>query len=466
MVENPLQWAARAVYSGALWLGQPLLRIKLARRAKAEPGYAHAVQERFGFYDQPASGHAWVWVHAVSLGETRTAAVWVAALRQVQPGVRVLWTHGTATGWAEGQRHLHPGDAQTWQPWDTPGAVTRFLAHWQPRALLLMETEIWPNLMAACQQIGVPVMLLNARLSAKTHQQSQRWLLSLLARPAYARLHAALAQTDADAQRLASLGAPVAAITGNLKFDAQANPAQIELAQRWRGAAPRRRVALLASSREGEEALWCSALAQSFKEKTAVGPNLSAEAATKNVAIADAASVQWLLVPRHPQRFDEVAALLAQQLAPLGIGVQRRSSWSHGGPPDDATAPTVWLGDSLGEMTLYAALADVALLGGSFEPLGGQNLIELCATGCPVVMGPHTFNFAQAADDALAAGAALRVDGVAQAIDAAANLVHDEPALAGHRRAALQFAQAHRGATQRTLGHVMAVLGGLPAALP
>lgn len=433
-----------------MWLAQPLLRRKLRRRAVQEPGYGLAVDERFGLYTGVVPVHTapTVWIHAVSLGETRAAAVLVAALRVQLPGMRLLLTHGTATGRAEGAKLLQPGDLQAWQPWDTHGAVQRFLKHFKPAMGVLMETEIWPNLVSACQTLQVPLVLANARLSDKSLRQAQR--LAWLACPAYAGLAAAWAQTSADADRLAQLGAPVRGVLGNLKFDVAPDVRQLKLGHDWRQAWGRP-VLLLASSREGEEL----ALLQIIKSFWP--PSLSDKAQATTDSIAN--HVQWLIVPRHPQRFDEVAALIATQ----GFAVSRRSAWGAAGPvPDAATTnathgaqtsapglPTVWLGDTLGEMAMYYALADVCLLGGSFEPLGGQNLIEAAACGCPVVMGPHTFNFAEAANQAQAARAALRVADATQAVTRAAALVLDSADLLAMRAASLQFARAHQGATDR-----------------
>ncbi len=163
-------------------------------------------------------------------------------------------------------------------------------------------------------------------------------------------------------------------------------------------------------------------------------------------AMTNLSQVQWLIVPRHPQRFDDVAQLIESH----GFTVQRRSAWGQGGPAAVAhQKPVIWLGDSLGEMALYYGLADVALLGGSFEPLGGQNLIEAAACGCPVVMGPHTFNFMEAAEQAQAAGAALRVADLAEAVAVARALCFDRPRSEVVRQAAKRFAQSHQGAAQR-----------------
>ncbi|MBU3711978.1 MAG: 3-deoxy-D-manno-octulosonic acid transferase [Limnohabitans sp.] len=403
---------------------QPWVRRKLARRGRAEPGYLHAIEERFGDYTQP-QGKGYLWVHAVSLGETRAAAVLLKAVRAQWPDLPVLLTHGTATGREEGQRLLQPGDCQVWQPWDTPQAVAKFLAHFQPRVGLLMETEVWPNWVAACRRAGVPLILANARLSEKSLAQARR--LAWLSRPSYAGLSAVWAQTEPDAQRLRSLGASVSAVMGNIKFDATPEAGQL-LAGRTARAALDRPVALLASAREGEEALWSKAVWAHAKAQP---------------------SMQWLVVPRHPQRFDEVAKLLALQ----GWQVVRRSqqadaSWP---PASDPAVPTVWLGDTLGEMPYYFGLADVALLGGSFEKLGGQNLIEAAACACPVIMGPHTFNFLEAAEAALQAGAAQRVEDMGQAVATAWQWVNDAAGLAQRAAASELFANSHRGAAQRSV---------------
>ena len=441
--------AALWLYSALTWAAQPLLKRKLRRRAVAEPGYGAHVAERFGHYApsldslMPSDSRysadlcaPLVWIHAVSLGETRAAAILLIALRQQLPGMRLLLTHGTATGRAEGAKLLQPGDVQVWQPWDTRAAVARFLQRFRPSVGLLMETELWPNLVASCRAHGVPLALVNARLSEKSQRQAQR--LAWLARPAYAALTAVWAQTELDAQRLRHLGAPVQGVLGNLKFDVVPDAAQWTEGRAWRAHSPRP-VVLLASSREGEEALWLEN-ALDLASKQPLSHTGHALAAIKS-EVHQRQDVQWLIVPRHPQRFDAVAQLLEG----AGLRVSRRSQWTHAPAPAD-----VWLGDSLGEMALYYGLADVALLGGSFAPLGGQNLIEAAACACPVVLGPHTFNFAEAADLACAAGAAQRVVDMAQGVAAACALAQERASLALARDTAAQFAQAHRGAAQAT----------------
>ena len=434
------------LYSLALRCLQPLMLRKLRRRALSEPGYGVAPQERLGEYTGVVnwSGVPVVWVHAVSLGETIACAALVTELRAMLPGMRLLLTHGTATGRGQGASLLQPGDVQVWQPWDTPDAVNKFLTHFKPVVGLLVETEIWPNLVARSKAFGVPLCLVNARLSEKSLRQAQR--LTWLARPAYSGLRAVWAQAPADAQRLATLGAPVQGVLGNFKFDARPDADKLTQGKSWR-ATLGRPVISFAISREGEEALFLAVL----KQKKAVANVIYASDAPDLIA-----NVQWMIVPRHPQRFDEVADLCAVQ----GFSVSRRSQWGSAGPlgSEANTTNTIWVGDSLGKMALYYGLSDVALLGGSFAPLGGQNLIEAAACGCPVVMGPHTFNFAQAAELAVKAGAAWQVADMAAAVDKALQLVQRPVAQQAAARAAGALAGAHQGAARRTAQAVKQLL--------
>lgn len=427
-------------------LAQPLVRRKLRRRAVAEPGYAHAVEERFGHYDEAAVGTGWCWVHAVSLGEARAAGILIAELRRQYPDIPILLTNGTATGREEGAKLLAPGDLQVWQPWDAPDAVARFLDRFQPRIGVLMETEVWPEMTAACAERGIPLVLANARLNENSLAAAER--LAWLARPAYSALSAVWAQTEADSHRLVSLGAKVAGVFGNLKFDATPDARQLAAATTLRTQLPRP-VVVFASSRDGEE----QQLLEVLKRFGALAPVPPAQEAVQSIA-QRVQAVQWMIVPRHPQRFDEVAALVESQ----GFAVARRSA---AGAP---AAAEIWLGDSLGEMALYYGLADVALLGGSFEALGGQNLIEAAACGCPVILGPSTFNFAEAAALSLAAGASLRVENMEQAVTAALKLVEKPERREAMAEAALAFASANRGAAERTAAAVLAIAEGASVA--
>lgn len=450
-MKTGLSWAERlalGVYGVLMRSLQPLLRRKLRRRGQQEPGYLMHMPQRFGFYDQAPPAPGRIWVHAVSLGETRAAAILIAALRAVWPDMRLLLTHSTATGWAQGQSLLRAGDAQAWLPWDTPEATQRFLLHHRPRLGILMETEVWPVLVQACAQAQVPLVLANARLNATSLRSGLRW--SLLSRPAYRGLSAALAQSPHDAERLQQLGAPVQGVLGNLKFDVSPQPDALALAQVWRSQwqiqGQPRPVVMLASTREGEEAMWLQALA----------------ADANRLAAFRMAGVLWLLVPRHPQRFDEVHDLVTAQ----GLAVFRRSTWT----PDLSVAADlaeknekteVWLGDSLGEMPVYFQSADMALLGGSFMPLGGQNLIEAAAFGCPVIMGQHTFNFAEAAQNAQAAGAAVRVNGMDAALDQALAWLHHPAERANARQQGLHLVAQSRGAAKRYAQVIQAHFGAV-----
>ncbi len=410
--------AARAAYSALLRLATPGYLLRLWWRGAHEPLYRHALAERLGF-GAPDAAPGRLWLHAVSLGETRAAAPLIDALRAREPGLRLVLTHGTATGREAGRALLREGDVQCWLPYDTPGAARRFVQRFRPRLGVLMETEVWPNLLHAARAAGVPMLLANARLSPRSLRKGQR--LGALMRDAAASLTLALAQTEDDGQRLRAAGVCDVRVTGNLKFDMAPDERQLTAGRAWR-ARLARPVVLAASTREGEEA----ALLDAWAALPAARPLL-------------------LVVPRHPQRFDEIAALAVAR----GFALVRRSA----APALPEAAGDVLLGDSMGELALYYAAADVALLGGSFAPLGGQNLIEAAACGCPLVMGPHTFNFAEAAELAVAAGAAQRVRDIAEGVAAAMALLPGREAVAAR---ALAFAGAHRGAAARMADAVLA----------
>ncbi|MBS1158090.1 MAG: Three-deoxy-D-manno-octulosonic-acid transferase, N-terminal [Proteobacteria bacterium] len=406
---------ARLLYSLLLYLITPLIWLRLLWRARKQPEYLHQLGERYGFYG-PLAPAKLIWVHAVSVGETRAAQPLIEGLQARWPEHRILLTGMTPTGRQAGRQVYGEKVIQAYLPYDYPGAVGRFFRHFSPAFGLLMETEIWPNLLAGAQVAGVPVVLANARLSARSARGYGK--LPALVRPAFASLAGVAAQTAGDAERLSGLGAPRVEICGNLKFDVMPAAAQLALGQGWRAAIGERPVWLAASTREGEEELVLDAFAR--------------------LAWPEALLV---LVPRHPQRFAEVAALLQRR----GLAAGRRSA----ALPQLETQ--VWLGDSMGEMAAYYAMADVAFIGGSLLPLGGQNLIEAAACGCPVLVGPHTFNFLQATEDAIAAGAARRVADVAELGQAVAALLREKNELAAMCRAAAEFAAAHQGAAQRTL---------------
>lgn len=418
---------ARRIYSALLVLLTPAYLLRLWWRGRAEPLYRHALAERLGWHDgAPSSG--WVWVHAVSLGETRAAVALIDALRERVPGMRLLLTHGTATGMEAGHGLLRPGDTQTWLPYDAPGCVRRFLARFRPAVGVLMETEIWPNLLHETRAMSLPMVLANARLSEKSRLKGER--LKSLFEPAMNGLTLVLAQTDDDAGRLRASGAGNVVVSGNLKFDVTPDAGQLQQGQAWRGLL-QRDVVLAAITREGEEAMLLAAWAQLAEPRPLL-----------------------LIVPRHPQRFDEVAALVQS----AGRSLARRSGWAEM-PGAEALTAQVWLGDSMREMALYYACARVALLGGSFAPLGGHNLIEAAACGCPVIMGPHTFNFADAADLSIAAGASLRAADMADAVNQAKTLLSSD-LLPRFSSNALVFASMHRGAARRMAERIAQLVQG------
>jgi 3-deoxy-D-manno-octulosonic-acid transferase len=408
------------VYSILWWLALPLVLGRLWWRGRREPGYRAHLGERLGFYGPRQEHGLTIMVHAVSVGETRAAEPLVEALLASWPGCRILLTHMTPTGRATGHALFGKhGERliQSYLPYDTGFMVGRFLHHFQPRICILMETEVWPNLIAACAAHGVPVALVNARLSERSLRRGRRFggLMMEAARA----ITVVAAQTEADARRIASLGAPQVAVTGSIKFDVVPPEAALRTGAMLRERLGARPVLLCASTREGEEALILDAWRR----------------------MARPAGMLLLLVPRHPQRFDEVARMVEER----GFSLARRSSL-----PGRVDAD-VLLGDSMGEMFAYYAACDCAFIGGSLLPLGGQNLIEACALGKPVLVGEHTFNFLQATDEAVAAGGALRVADADALLRTAASLLEDAPRRAAMGARALAFAGHHRGATARTV---------------
>ncbi len=395
----------RWLYGAAWRLSLPLILARLWWRGRREPGYRDFVGERLGQY-RVARGEKLLWVHAVSVGEARAAAPLVRMLQQAFADHRVLMTCTTAAGRETIKQVYGESVLQGYLPYDLPSAVQRFLEYFRPRLGVLMETEIWPNLLAGCTAGGVPVLLANARMSEKSARGYARW--RALTGPAFRSLAAVCAQSADDAQRLRALGAAQVEITGNLKFDVQPDPAQLAAGRAWRAALDRP-VLLLASTREGEEKLLLEGLQGRFLT---------------------------VVVPRHPQRFDE--------LAPLAHS--RRSRTALPAPTD-----RVHLGDTMGEMAFYFGACDVAVIGGSFVPLGGQNLIEALAAGTPVVTGPSMFNFAEATRLAVQAGAAIQAPDARSALREAVALLSDSAKRQAMAQAGRQLCEAHRGATGRHL---------------
>lgn len=412
----------RLLYSFFWCLALPLVLARLWWRGRKEPGYREHIAERFGSYDLPKPAGPVIWVHAVSVGETRAAEPLINALLAAYPQHTILLTHMTPTGRATGKSLFAArGDrvVQAYLPYDIGFLAARFIRRFEPRLCILMETEVWPNLIAQCTKYLVHVALVNARLSERSLRKAMR--LKKLMVPATRQIDCIAAQTEADAERIRQLGARNVHVTGSIKFDVEPPPAILERGHRLREQIGMRPVLSCAITREGEEALILDAL-----EKVDFG------------------DVLLLIVPRHPQRFDEVANLIEAR----GLKTMRRSALGDAPLQPDVR---VLLGDSMGEMFAYHTAADVVFIGGSLLPLGGHNLIEACAVGKPILIGPHTFNFSAVTKDAIDAGAALRVQNASMMISEGLGLLRDDARRHAQGEHALAFARQHRGATVRTL---------------
>ena len=417
----------RWIYSAAWYLATPFIRRYLKKRALQAPAYLEHWDERFGRALAPRAQGA-IWVHAVSVGETRAALPLIVALRKEWPDAPLLITQMTPTGRACAI-DLYGDQAEIrYLPYDYPGAVRRFVENYRPMFGVLMETEVWPNLIAAAHRAEIPLFLANARLSEKSFNGYRK--VGSLIRASLSKLTAIAAQSPDDMQRLQRLGGQNLQICGNTKYDFSPPEAQLTLGEQFRARIGARKVLVCASTRQGEEALILRAWQ---------GRNTDC---------------LLVLVPRHPERFSEVAALVAH----AGLSVQMRS---------DGLAvkreTQVWIGDSMGEMFAYYRAADLVFIGGSLLPLGGQNLIEPASVGVPVLMGPSTYNFAQASRLAFEAGAALQVDDAGQMVDCANHLLTDENQCTNMRKAALEFSSAHRGASQCIVGMIKQRLDKLTA---
>ena len=422
----------RFLYSLLWWLAMPLVLARLWWRGRREPGYRQHWGERLGRYPAAASNAGaavpTLWIHAVSVGETRAAQPLIDALLQAHPAHRIVLTHMTPTGRATGAAlfgHYGTRLESRYLPYDIGLMLRGFLRTYQPQVCILIETEVWPNLVAQCRRRQIPVTLVNARLSARSLTRGLR-MQGLLGGAARG-LTATAAQTPADAARLQQMGVAPVTVTGSIKFDVVPAPAQLAQGQFWRTQFGRRPVLLCASTREGEEEAILAALA------------------------AVPVDALLVIVPRHPQRFDTVADLISAH----GLPLVRRSTMG-----DAPLAPSVRvvLGDSMGELFAYYTAADLAFVGGSLMPFGGQNLIEACAVGTPVLVGPSSFNFADVTDDAIAAGAALRIDDAPALLASAQALFADAAVRGAMAGAARAFAARHRGATARTMAMLEPIL--------
>lgn len=428
MLHCPAMSVARLFYTLLLVVALPAAAAFLLWRGRRHPGYRQHWGERFLGLAPPPMRSPLVWVHAVSVGETRAAQPLVEALLRDRPDLHVLITHGTPTGRDTGRELFGDRVTRAYLPYDLPWAVATFLDRQRPAIGLLIETEVWPNLVAACSSRGLPLCLVNARLSERSYRGYSR--LRSLARSAFGGLDRVLAQTQADSDRLSLLGVHDVRVTGNLKSDADPDPRQVALGCDWRArwdhtacraGIALRPVWLAASTREGEDDAVIAAAR----------------------AVADTHPGALLIwVPRHPHRVPQIEAALDA----AGLTHAQRSATELPGPET-----AVWIGDTLGELAAYIAAADVVFMGGSLAELGGQNLLEPCAQRKPVIVGPHTFNFLEVTALAVAASAALRVGDGAELGKVVAQLLTDDSRREVMGEAALAFRQSHRGSLGRTL---------------
>ncbi|MDB6162735.1 MAG: 3-deoxy-D-manno-octulosonic acid transferase [Xanthomonadaceae bacterium] len=422
-LDKAIERTLRALYSAALYLLVPITVYHLIWRGFRQREYFLRWNERYGVYanahvvpaDRPV-----VWVHAVSVGEVNAAASLVNALRASRPDLRVLVTTITPTGsarvravWGDGVQHVY-------LPYDLPGAVSRFLMHFEPRLALIMETELWPNLLLGCRDHGVPSYIVNARLSERS-LRGYRVLKPLIAR-ALRTVRCVLSQSAADRDRFVMLGASTACtqVTGNLKFDmADAD---------WR------RFSATFADQIGKRPVWIAASTHP-EEEAAV------------IAIHRRLRQRWpdlllLWAPRHPERFK--AAMQQSVDAGWRVSTRRLTQWPD---RDDG----VFVIDTLGELAVFYGCAQVAFVGGSLQPVGGHNLLEPAAAGTAIVSGPHLHNFSDIASQLEKVGA-LRIGVDADAVgDHVAQLLDDPAARLVMVAAARVLVNQGRGALQRTL---------------
>ena len=442
-VDRPWFWFA--CYQLGWHVLLPIVLLRLWWRGRKDPGYRQSIAERFGFglHIRPGA----IWIHAVSVGETRAAQPLIEAY--LQQGKSILLTcmtpNGRRTGAAIFAEAIAQGRLQqVYLPYDLCWSVERFLKVAKPEMGLFMETEAWPTIVFRAAEIKLPVFLINARLSERSARRVARF--GAAGRSLFQAFAGILAQTELDAERYRALGVKQCEVVGNLKFDVVLNLALIEYGLAWHAHLEKtnRLMVCAASTREGEEAVILEAWQALLAASTSSPPPL------------------LCIVPRHPERFAEVAELIRA----TGLTVLQRSEMNLDTADlhnriDLKTA--VVLGDSMGEMPLYYCASDLVVMGGSLMPLGGQNLIEACAAGCPVILGEHTFNFQQASQDAVDCGAAMRVGGrgslVGNLAAAMSSILQDQQQRQAMGKAALGYASQYRGATTR----IMAALKELTA---
>ena len=420
------------------YLALPLALARLLWKGRLQQGYREHINERLGM-SWPISGDTpRIWVHAVSVGETRAAEPLISAL--ISSGEKILLTHMTPTGRDAGRQlfaeYIASGQlVQSYLPYDIHWAVNSFYRYFSIKVGLIMETEVWPTLILSARQKSLPVILVNARLSERSARRVSRF--SNFAQLIYQSFTKILAQTNLDAKRYGSLGLSNVMVTGNLKFDVMPNSQQLEHALALKKQLTQQlQIVCAASTREGEESLIIEAWKTFLQSKEK--PN----------------DFCLFIVPRHPQRFDDVFTQLQSSFPK----VLRRSSMSDQEFSDAINHGSVILGDSMGEMSFYYALSDIVIMGGSLLPLGGQNFIEACALGRPIILGEHTFNFQQASADVIDARAAIRITDIGDLVKAMDLLLTNPQVKEDMSTNALDFANQHTGATKKIVAVIQQTL--------
>ena len=388
------------MYALCLYVLLPMVPLYLLWRGRKQPEYRQRWAERFACYRHPriASQKRRICLHAVSLGETRATAPLVHAFFAQNTDAHIILTHTTPTGRASGQelfaQYLQDERmTQVYAPYDLNPLLNRFFKTFAPTDVWIMETEVWPNLMAQCVQRQIPASLINGRMSEKTLKQTLQW--RKLMGNAYAGFTHVCAQTETDAQRYREIGVVDAqlTVTGNLKFDMHIPPEQVIRGERIKSLLTDTRVIILASSREGEEQLWLDAIAEFERTDPQMAQSQS--------------RIQWWIVPRHPQRFDEIEQLLRASGKNSGKQILRKSVLNQLNAEQQTSeldTADIVLGDTMGEMFTYYAIADIVLMGGTWLPYGGQNFLEPMALGKQVWVGASIYNFEQIGVDAIDSG--------------------------------------------------------------
>lgn len=413
----------RFIYSVVFYLITPLIILRLVIRGLAAPNYRKRWGQRFGFFTPSESSKETIWLHAVSVGETLAAVPLVKALQEKYPERRLLITCMTPTGSERITAAFGDSVDHSYAPYDTPGAVARFLKRVQPKMLIIMETELWPNTVAACYKRQIPVILANGRLSEKSARGYAR--VSKLSGPMVAQLSAVAAQHGDDGGRFTALGLPAEKlhITGNIKFDLELN-AQIRLSaealrQQWDGT-NQRPILLAASTHRGEDEI----ILQAF--------SLIKQSVNNALLV---------LVPRHPERFNQVGDLCLD----AGYSLARRSN------NDSTDNADILLGDTMGELMTFFGACDIAFVGGSLVANGGHNMIEPAAWGKPTLSGLSVFNFAEVSRLLAEAGGLSLVEDAAALAESVIELMKNPEQDQQMGLSAQQVTEANRGALERLL---------------